>query len=419
MSEPSTSPKSKKKAIIFVPEFPRLSETFIEREISKLIEWGNLDITVFTLKAGTGYSTDAVRNRVVCKRLGFGDVFSAAIFSLGKLPQVFQAFSLIKGNQSRSFSNNLHLFLKSLGYAYLFSKYSPDIIYANFMSEPSTVCLLAAEVLGCEFAISAHAKDILVTTSENISENAELVAAKVHKAKFVSICNRHAYESVLAQSNVADAGKVRLIYHGLDFEQLKEIESPMVEKPSLPVIFTNGRFTEKKGHKYLIDASKILKERGFRHLVYLFGGPGDFYDRTVAYIKELGVEDTVKVIGEGKGMPFNEVLAYYKIADVVAFSSIDVENGDSDGIANMLIEASAFEVPIVATDAGSTLELIQHDRTGLVVLQRDALALANGLERVLSDSTLGSTLARNAHTKAKDMFDLDVNVGEIEKLLLA
>lgn len=407
-----------KRVLIFVPEFPRLSETFIEREISKLIEWGNLDITVFTLKEGRGYSTDTVKSKIVYGRLEQRDVLPAAFFSLGRLARVLHAFFLVTDNPNRSFVQTVHIFLKSLGYAYLFSKHTPHSIYANFMSEPSTICLIAAKVLGCEFAVSAHAKDVLVTTSETVGENAELVATKVHNAKFVSVCNKKAYETVLAQSNSEDSEKVKLIYHGLDFKQLKDIDSSVVGKPELPVIFTNGRFTEKKGHKYLIEASKILKDRGFNHLVYLFGGPGDFFDETVAYINELNVKDTVRIIGEGKGMPFNEVIAYYKIADVVAFSSVDIQNGDADGIANMLIEASAFEVPIVATDAGSTLEFIANKETGLVVPQRDAKALANGLERVLSDSGLGDRLARNAQEKARTMFDLDANVREIEKLLL-
>ncbi|MBN1162286.1 glycosyltransferase family 4 protein [Patescibacteria group bacterium] len=410
---------SKKNVLIFIPEFPGLSETFIEREVAKLVEWGNMNIQVYSLKRGAGATSEKVIEKIRYHRLNISNLLFLPVFLLFRLGKVREAYKLVKINPNRKFMGNLFLFIKALGYARLFKSFKPDVIYANFMSEPSTICLIASEVLGTDFAISAHAKDVLVTEHTKVDENAELVANKVKKAKFVSICNKYAYEAALRQSDKEDHKKVHLIYHGLDFKSIENFKSGDLEKPDVSMIFTNGRFVEKKGHKYLIEASRILKDRGFSHVVYLLGAPGSYYQETVDYIEKLDVVSTVKVIGEGEGLPFEKVVAYYRIADVFAYPSINTEIGDADGIANTLIEACAFRLPIVTTDAGSISELIKNEETGLVVPQENSYELANALEKLIVDKEYAANLANNAYEKAVSMFDINRNVGEVQRLLIS
>ena len=130
----------KKRVLVFVPEFPRLTETFIQREVSKLVELGNLDILVFSLEKADGKLLDNVADHVVYHRLDFSTAIKAWIYFLGKKPLVLiDSFRFLLLVKEEGLFKKLIIFAKSVGYAYLFEQYSPDHIHANFMSWPSTI----------------------------------------------------------------------------------------------------------------------------------------------------------------------------------------------------------------------------------------------------------------------------------------
>ena len=399
-----------KRILIFVPEFPRLTETFIQREISKLIELGNLDITVFSLKKASGKLLANVQDHVVYKRLNVFSLIIAFLYFGFKFPQrLFSSFKLFVVNSENEENVSVSLFLKSVGYTYLFSCLSPDHIHANFMSWPSTVAMIASSLLDIPYSISAHAKDVMV--------EGEHFCSKVRSAKFISICNKFAYKYCVDHAGVKDPKNVLLQYHGVDpKEAFSDISN--IEKPDRPLLFNGGsRLVEKKGQKYLIEVAKILKGNGYNFEVHI-AGPGPLYETLLAQIKDSGLEDCVFIHGGGKGVPFSTVVSYLKIADIVVQPNINLGSGDSDGIPTFVIESALMAKPIVATDAGSITDLIENEKTGLVVGQRNSQAFAEAVEKVLKDPDLCVRLGEAAKARAERMFDLDKNVKELEKLLL-
>ena len=420
----------KKRVLVFVPEFPKLTETFIQREISKLIELGNLEITVFSLKKSSGKLLEGVSDHVVYQRLGVLSFLKGWVYFLTTRPsQLWNTakyfFSLKKGN---SFSK-VPFFFKSVGYTYLFSLQNPDHIHANFMSWPSTMAMIASLLLEIPYSISAHAKDVMV--------EGEYFAPKVETAKFISICNRLAYEDCINRSG-KDSGKdnpsnVLLQYHGIDSVKAFESISPAKRGERLFLFNGGARLVEKKGQKYLLEAAKILKDKGLDFELHI-AGPGPLYSDLMLQIAELGLENNVFIHGKGNGVPFDEVVAYLKACDIVVQSNINLNSGDADGIPTFVIEAAMLGKPIVATDAGSITELIINGETGWVVPQRDPQALADAILQVLQGQSFiqnevlplvaGETPSwmkdcpLEVQKKALDMFDLDKNIKELEQLLL-
>jgi len=399
-----------KRVLIFVPEFPRLTETFIQREISKLIELDNLDITVFSLQKASGKFLEGVEDHVVYTKLNVVILFKSLLFWGVKFPKrLSKAFKDFVLTPEKSEKVSFPLFVKSIGYAYLFSLLSLDHIHANFMSWPSTVAMVASKLLGIPYSISAHAKDVMV--------EGECFRSKVESAKFISICNKFAYKYCVDHSGVDNPKNVLLQYHGVDSKTAFAVTSN-IEKPTRPLLFNGGsRLVEKKGQKYLIEAARILRDRGYDFEVHI-AGPGPLYNDLLAQIKELNLEDCVFIHGEGKGIPFDVVVAYLKVADIVVQPNINLGSGDSDGIPTFIIESALMAKPVVATDAGSITDLIENEITGLIVAQRDPIAFADAVERVLKDPDLGARLGESAKVRAEQMFDLDKNVKELEKLLL-
>lgn len=405
--------KSPRKVLVFVPEFPRLTETFIQREISGLIDLGNLEVSVFSLRKTKDELFPNVAPHVVYQRLKFPTLLVAGFYFLFKFPgRLWRTFIFFLSTKEKSAPQKLFQFIKSVGYAYLFSQHTPDFIYANFMSWPSTVAMISSKLLEIPYAISAHAKDILT--------EGEFIKEKVDTAKFITICNRYAYEVCLAKSGRKNPTNVFLQYHGIDSAKTFEsIESAPRGKRLF--IFNGGtRLVEKKGQKYLIEAVKILKDKNIDFELHI-AGPGPLYNELVNQVKELGLEENVFIHGEGNGLPFNEVASLLKACDIVVQSNINSDSGDADGIPTFVIESALLGKPIVATDAGSIPELIVDGETGWIVPQKDPQALAEAIIKVslvIKDPLSHDNFGQNVQKKALEMFDLDTNIRKIERLLL-
>ena len=97
--------------------------------------------------------------------------------------------------------------------------------------------------------------------------------------------------------------------------------------------------------------------------------------------------------------------------------SIETTKGDVDGVPTVVIEAAISRLPIITTDAGGISELI-NQANGIIVPQRDAQAIADALIRLIADPELRKSLGQKAYAKAASMFDINVNVAELERLLL-
>jgi len=369
-----------------------LTETFIERELAKLAERGNLDLSILSLQKGSGEVSSVLKPLVRYKRLSVSDIILSLRFLFTAKRNVSTVLGILN-SCGMSASRRYYTLFKGMGYALIFSSFKPDLILAHFMSESSTIAAVAATVLGVPYAISAHAKDVTV--------NPHCMKEKSENAAFVLICNKHAYENCVGAVDLARSHKILLKYHGLDLVKFKSAD----RKSDVPLILNVGRLEEKKGQKYLLEAAKILHDDGVRFKM-LIVGPGRLFG-------ELSGGG-----GGGAGLPFSETSKYYPESDVFVFPGINTDEGDADGIANVLLEAAASRLPIVATDSGSTAEFLENGISGVIVPQKDPAALAEALKKVLNDKEFAGKLAEAAYKKAASDFDIEMNVAQMEALIL-
>lgn len=428
--ENNTKTTTQKRVLYFVPQFPVLTETFISSEVSKLIEFGNLDISVFSMASGTGKMPDNVKARVHYDRLTLMDCILAVFQYIVLNPKkALAVHKLILGKDNipyllglnskndlrtqksvlKRFNNARFIhFLKGIAYARVFRKYSPDHIHAHFLSDSSTIVMVAAKTLGIPFSISAHAKDVFVEGT--------LIPVKAREASFIAVCNGNTWKKVVEHANqTKSSGKVRLLFHGVDHAKMFNVKA--VEKPTVPFIFTVARLVEKKGLTYLIEASRILKQRNIPHIVKI-AGPGPLYEVLSKQIEDAALSDTVSILGGGKGIPNEEIAANMKAADMFVLPFIEATSGDVDGVPYTVIEAALAKLPIVATSAGSMGDLITQD-TGLLVEQKNASQLADAINTLIINKDLAMKLSTSVYEKAIKQFNIDVNVKELEQLLLS
>lgn len=404
---------NKKRVLYFVPEFPRLSETFIEREISKLIELGNIDLKIFSMRRANGTMSKNVENATFYNKLTWKDSFLAGSYLLLRPKRVLTAAKIVLNERNVRLVKKTYLFLKAIGYTKMFEKYKPDHIHAHFLSDPSTIVLVASIILDIPFSVSAHAKDVFV--------EGKLIAQKAKLAKFIAVCNGNAWREVVRIANTTgNSRNVYLMFHGFDEKKAYSDNKNDLAKPSRPMIFMGGtRFTEKKGIKYVIEASKMLKSADIDHQVDLVGPADDriVYTEVLDLIAEYGLKDNVIIHGNGEGTPIEQVLKMYKIADIFVFPAIETKSGDVDGVPTVVIEAAMAKLPIIATNVGSINDLID-ETNGIIIEEKNSKAIFDAIQSLMNNKKLAHDLGNKAYLKAKDMFNLDVNVKGIEELFL-
>ena len=156
---------------------------------------------------------------------------------------------------------------------------------------------------------------------------------------------------------------------------------------SHPVIVAAGRLAEQKNYPLLIEAVALLRERMPVRLLIL--GAGELEDALRRRIAELKLDDSI-VLGGFQKNPWK----FMARADVFALTS------RYEGFGNVMAEAMACGVPVVATASQGTRDIVRDGVDGFLVERHEPSAVAEALERVLRDSSTRERLAAGARDGA-------------------
>ena len=175
-----------------------------------------------------------------------------------------------------------------------------------------------------------------------------------------------------------------------------------------------GRLVEKKGHRTLLHAAALLRDRGLDFRLRVVGD-GPLWPVLQRVTHELGLGNSVSFRGP---LTEAEVRSEYDNADVFALACHELENGDRDGIPNVVLEAMAHGLAVVSTTGSGVAEAVVDGESGLLSAQRDSGAFAAALTRVLRHRGLREQLGRAARARAESRFDSDMNLPLIVKALV-
>lgn len=191
---------------------------------------------------------------------------------------------------------------------------------------------------------------------------------------------------------------------GIDMEAFKPREVNKLFKAEDIVIGTIKTLEEKYGIRYLIDAFKVLVDKYPElPLKLLLVGGGSLENKIRDKIKNLGIENTVKLTGN---VPFEEVVRYHNMIDIyVALSVLDSE---SFGVA--IVEASACETPVVVSKVGGLPEVVEDGITGIVVPKENVEKAAEAIEKLLLNKTLREQMGKAGRERVKKFYNWKDNV---------
>ena len=209
------------------------------------------------------------------------------------------------------------------------------------------------------------------------------------------------------------AAKIVTLPNGIDVSRFASIDRQAARAalrgelgygPDDLVVCTTGRLHEQKGHTYLFQAAEHLKER-YPHLRLLIIGDGPQRGALEAECRRRGLAGMVTFLGMRKDVP--ELLA---ASDIFAFPSL------YEGMPNAVLEAMAMSLPVVASTADGTVEIIEHEAHGVLVPPGDAQALKAALERLLSEPALRRQFAEAGRLRVVEEFTFQKTMQQTEAL---
>lgn len=179
-----------------------------------------------------------------------------------------------------------------------------------------------------------------------------------------------------------------------------EVKRAKVHHTQTPIILFSGRHVQRKGVEYLLKAMPhILGKTSARLLIT---GDGDCRTKWEALSHELKLDDWVEFLG----VVSNERLAeLYRECDVYCLPAIHDDRGDTEGLGVVLIEALMHQRPVVSTSVGGIVDIIKDGKTGLLVAEKDEVALANAIVRLIQDRVLARRLGKAGLKYAQWHFD--------------
>lgn len=301
---------------------------------------------------------------------------------------IASARRLLKSRSAGVLLKNLAIVPKALWLADVATRWKADHIHCHWAGTTATMTMLASSLSNVPWSLTLHRWDIV--------EN-NLLAEKVRAASFA----RFICEDGLRMARAIGIGpeaNVRVLSMGVP------IPPPLGGRRRLkPVVVCPARLVAVKGHRFLLQAWRILENRGVTGELWL-AGQGELRQELEALTDTLGLRRSVKFLGV---LSHRQLLSLYQESEVsvVVVPSIDMGNGCHEGIPVALVEAMSYGLPVVATRTGGTVELVLPG-TGLLVPPEDPAALAGALQTLLQDGILREKMGSRGRLRAMEAHDI-------------
>ncbi len=385
--------------------YPVLTETFIDREIRRLLARG-VDLEIVSIRPPSDDLSPAQEE--LSQRVRYllpapaPRVVLALAWALVRHPATFLwtlAWLLSRDHGSASrFRTALH-FATGVYAAWQLRHRRGIHVHAHFVDRAATVALVASRLLDTTYSVTAHAREIYVAPV--------MLKERIGEAAFAVTCTE--YNARHLRSTIGERATRRLmrLYHGIDLSVPRGGETDASR--DLQLILSVAQLWERKGLRYLVEACAVLRDRGTAFRCEIIG-EGPQREELQGLVDRLDLRDRVMLTG---ALPFPEVVARYGRASVFVLPCIVTEEGDRDGIPNVILEAMASGLPVVSTPVSGIPEVVRDRETGRSVPERDAAAIADAVDELFGDRAWAEGMATRAQQLVRSEFDVERNVDRL------
>ncbi len=222
---------------------------------------------------------------------------------------------------------------------------------------------------------------------------------------FISKTLKKYYNDIKSEKNR------RIIYDGVseDYLLMKG------DKGETPVIFLMAaNINKNKNQKIILEAAAILKQKGITEFKVLMAGAATALSESQKYEKELYIYQ------KDYGLEMVEFLGYVKdMNQIRKIADVEIVPSVREAFGRVTVEAMLAGNPVVASDSGASVELIEEGKTGFLFQQGDRDALAARMEFCIKNPKILKEMGKTARKTAKEKYLIKKNADEVEKLYLS
>lgn len=390
--------------------FPAVTETFILYEILELERLG-MKVEVYPLFGSKTRlkhpGAEGALRRTHYQSVVSLSVLLAQLWWLWKAPRAYLSalwLALWGNRESLSFLvRALVVFPKAAWIARELKERRIDHVHAHWATHPTLAALIIQKLTRTPYSFTCHAHDLYVDRT--------MLREKIDAASFVVTISGYNRRLLASLYGKKAAEKIAVVRCGVDPNTFQPAAGRTSSDRLRMICVASLR--DYKGHKYLIEACGQLKKMGLPFECWLVG-EGPLRGALEEQIDQLKLNREVRLLGQ---QPQDSVSALVSQADVMVLPSIVTSNNQAEGIPVSLMEGLAVQLPVVATEISGIPELIEHERTGLLVPEKDVEALCGAIVRLAGDPALRHALGKAGRLKVLRTYDRSRNASLLHSML--
>lgn len=409
MTNPEVRKPRCRRVAYIVSRFPKISETFILTEMLELEKLG-LEVQLFSIvreyESAVHPQAQTMLPRAHFAKVLSRDVAASQWFWLTREPRRYASAwcKAIWGNR-RSFGFAVRA-LMIVPLAAHFAREAQcegiEHLHGAWATHPALAAYVIHLLTGIPYSFTVHSHELYIDRT--------MLDEKIRRAAWFTTISDYNRRMIASLYGPEAQQKMRVVHCGV---------RPDVFRPPANrgrqgqfIILCVASLQRHKGHTHLLQACAELRDRGVDFECRLVG---DGEDRPSLEQKavDLGIADGVRFLGR---QPSPRVLELLQQADVVTLQSVMMPNGMSEGIPVSLMEALSAERAVVASNLRGIPELVEHERTGLLVPPGDSHALAAALLRIHDDPELAENMGRAGRQTVVREFDLRLSAANLFEL---
>ncbi len=288
--------------------------------------------------------------------------------------------------------------LIGLSFAILYSEYfkanRPQMFHAVWATMPAAAARLLQTLTGIPYSMGAHAYDVYENGGDWILKE------KLREARFIHTTTEATRKTLLSYG--ANPAKIHLIRRGL--LPLPSLQ-PVRKSRTKVRLVSIGRLIEKKGWSGQLDIYAALALSGVDFEARLIG-KGPLRGQLMRKRNRLKLSRQVRFLG---GLSEIQTMHELSRADFFLFTGIVAPNGDRDGLPNVIPEAMATGLCVLTTSVGGTLEVIENDKTGLVLPSDSPEKWVEAIQKIQRHHEFCENLRNKARKWVEENFDAVLN----------
>ena len=390
-----------------VNQYPKVSHTFIRREILALESLGH-PVARYSIRR-TGEKLDdgadqaeLERTQVVLDAGWKGMGMALVGLAVARPLRLWRAAKLAAKVGSRSDRGLLrHLVYLAEGgvLARRLERAGCRHLHAHFGTNSATVAMLCHELGGPSYSFTVHGPEEF--------DKPEFLGLreKIERAAFVVAISSFGKSQLYRQADARNWSKIHVVRCGVDADFF---DAPKTQVPSAPRLVCVGRLCEQKGQLLLVEAAAALQKEGIRCELVLVGD-GEMRPMIEEAIAKHGLGDRVRITGWAKGDRVRQEIAAARALVLPSFA---------EGLPVVLMEAFALGRPVITTYVAGIPELVVPGRSGWLVPAGSVDALATAMREALTmDPAALDQMAALGEVQVRKLHDVRASAKELSALL--